>query len=388
MNREELESRIRQHFAQEGAQGDISSQQWQEVLSHVRTQKQRRWPWGAAVFVMPRPFMAMAVSLVLLVVVGGVSLWVVAPWQQAAPVGPGGRTPLGAPTGVRGPAGRPAPRIIEATWTVDHDAITPGQALTITGTLKNVWGQRIDNMIFPETVALDLVDTRDVVTVPLTVTLGTPVPIMPGQEVTFVAQVPPDMSTGLQVGRYSVRLDIVFSQMPGRPEAPEGRMRLNSGILFVVVPPQGALNKTVQVGEVREVNGIAVTLEAIYFTPEQTTIVALADLTNYQPPKPTASPTPSRDTTPTPIPTATPIGREYSANPWYRVDGGAWRELRSRGYRQTPEGIHLEWTLGPVPVDAKTLDFAISRLGDFVFNPDQEVIGPWEWTVLLQEAER
>ncbi|MBI4295423.1 MAG: hypothetical protein HY669_04570 [Chloroflexi bacterium] len=382
MNRDTLENRIKHYFVQEGAEGDMSPRQWGEVLAHVRRQKQRRWPWIAAISAMPRPLAAMAVSLVLLVVVGGVSLLVVAPWRQADP---GATWPLiqTEPGGVRGPAGRPAPRYFETTWTTDRNVITPGEVVTITGTLKNVWDQRIDVMVFPETATLELVDARDMVAVPLTVMPGIPDSMEPGQEVTFVAHVALDVSARLQPGRYNVGIEITFAHTPGKPQDGTTRVGQNSGILFVVVPPQWALDKTVQVGEVREVNGIAVTLEAINFTTERTTIVVLADLRGYHPATPTAPPTPFIGATPTPVPTATPVGREYSANPWYRINGGEWKEIRSRGYRETPEGIHIEWTLGPVPSDARTFDFSISRLGDLVFSPGQQVIGPWEWSVPL-----
>lgn len=404
MNRKMLENRIEQHFAQEGAKGDLSLEQWQEVLAHVRMRKQRRWPWGTTIFAMPRPLTAMAVSLLLAVVVGGVSLWVVAPWKQTAP---GVTWPLiqPEPSGVPGPAGRPAPRYFETTWTTDRSVITPGQALTITTTVKNVWDQRIEVMSLPQTVTINEVDTSpqgmapptpgswcvagtSICFVLLTVTGGIPQSIEPGDTVTVVAHVPPDVSANLQPGRYNVGIEITFAHTPGKPEDGTTRIGLNSGILFVVVPPQGALDKTVQVGEARQANGATVTLETIDFTPEKTTIVALVVLSSYTPAKPTPAPPPLPGATPTPVPTATPVGRQYSANPWYRLDRGEWREVRSRGYRETPDGIIVEWTLGPVQADAKTFDFSISRLSDFVFNPGQQVVGPWEWTVQLQEAGR
>ncbi len=400
MKREMLENRIKQHFVQEGAKGDLSAEQWQEVLTHVRSEKQRRWPWGTAIFAMPRPLTAMAVSLLLAVVVGGVSLWVVAPWRQAAP---GGTWPLIQlePSVVPGPGGRPTPQIFATSWTVDRSAVAPGEEVTITAVLKNVWDQRIEVMSFPQAVTLNDVDTSPEGTAPptpgswciagtstcfvlLTVKGEIPQSIEPGDTVTVVAHVPPDVSANLRPGRYNVGIEVTFAHTPGKPEDGTTRIGLNSGILFVVVPPQGALDKTVQVGETRQANGATVTLETIDFAPEKTTIVALVVLPSYTPARPTLAPPPPPGATPTPVPTATPVGRQYSANPWYRLDGGERREVRSRGYRETPDGILVEWTIGPVPADAKTFDFSISRLGGFVFNPGHQVVGPWEWTVQLQ----
>ena len=67
--------------------------------------------------------------------------------------------------------------------------------------------------------------------------------------------------------------------------------------------------------------------------------------------------------------------------------------MRNHGYRETPNGVHHEWSFGPVSVDTNTLEFAIvpgvrpGRDGVFAY-PTNDGTSPWEWTVLLQEIEK
>ena len=76
------EERLKRYFEQESVQGDLSAQQWEDVLLHVKSQDQRRGIWRFVRFLTPhRPLLASAVTFVLLVVAGGTSLWVTAPWE-------------------------------------------------------------------------------------------------------------------------------------------------------------------------------------------------------------------------------------------------------------------------------------------------------------------
>lgn len=384
MNRELLEGGIKYYFKQEGVKGDLSSRQWEEVLSHVKKQKQRRWLWGPLTPLTARPILAMAASLVLAVVVGGTALWVAAPWEGIVP---------GTPRPVDGPRAIPAPRYFAQSWMADKNLITPGEPVTITLTLKNTWDKRIEFKNFPKTVALNQVDTRSEEAVPVALVSNGVIPglIEPGEEVTVVANVTSDVTAGLQSGRYNARFEIRFAYTPGKPEMGEVGLGLNSPILFVVLPPEGALDTTVQVGEVREVNGVRITLDTIHFTPEKTTILALAALPAAEPagPAPVIAPIPtsagpSQGTpTPTAVPVLGPTGSISGLTAQYRIDGGTWHELRGHGYRSTPEGVRHEWTFGPVSANASTFEFAIMSDTD----TGSGATGLWGWTVPLQGAQ-
>ena len=53
---------LRRYFEEESAKGDLSANQWQNVLSQVKIQKQRRGVWRGAVTSLAtrRPLLAMA----------------------------------------------------------------------------------------------------------------------------------------------------------------------------------------------------------------------------------------------------------------------------------------------------------------------------------------
>ena len=124
-------------------------------------------------------------------------------------------------------------------------------------------------------------------------------------------------------------------------------MGIGSGILFVVVPPEGALDTTVIVRQVREANGAKITLETMRFTAEESTIVALAAPVadgSTVPRRTLAAPAATATAIPlqgahTPTPAPVPVdGDLTNLEARYQVDGGPWHRLGSHGYRVTPEG--------------------------------------------------
>ena len=78
------EERLKRYFETESSKGDLSPQQWEDVLLHVKSHKERHRFWR----LMPplftrRPALATATSLAMAVVVVGISLLVAAPWREA-----------------------------------------------------------------------------------------------------------------------------------------------------------------------------------------------------------------------------------------------------------------------------------------------------------------
>ena len=378
------EERLKRYLEQESVKGDLSAQQWEDVLGHVKSQDQRHGIWRFVRLLTPRrPLLASALTFVLLVVAGGTSLWVTAPWE-----GPS----LEGPRAVRELRGIPPPSILEQEWKVDKSLITPGDPITITLTLKNVWDKPIEIRELPATTPLTNVDRSSDEPVLLEWEDGGAIPhsIEPGNELTLVANMSSSVSAGLPPGRYGLRVQVAVVHAPGSPEAGESKLGFGGG-RFVVVPPEGALDKTVIVDQEREASGTKITLEKIHFTPEESTIVVLAppppgESAVAQPipaPAPTATAIPQQGT-PTPTAVSLPAGFDVDVTDLgarYRIDGGPWRQLRGHGYRVTAEGVHHEWTFGPVSANAGTLVLAIASDD----RPGSEWL--WEWTVALQVSQ-
>ena len=378
------EERLKRYFEQESVKGDLSAQQWEDVLLHVKSQDQRRGIWRFVGLLTPRrPLLASAVTFVLLVVAGGTSLWVTAPWEVP---------PLDGPIPVRGPRSMPAPRVLEDVWKVDKSLITPGDPITIALTLKNVWDKSIEIRELPSTTPLTNVDRAGDEPVLLEWEDGEAIPrsMEPGDELTLVANMSSAVSAGLPPGRYGLRVQVAVVHAPGSPEAGESKLGFGGG-RFVVIPPEGALDRTVIVDQVREASGTKITLEKIHFTPEESTIVVLAppppgesaEAQSITAPAPTATVIPQQGT---PTPTAVPLPAGFDVDVTdlgarYQVDGGPWHRPGGHGYRVTPEGIHHEWTFGPVSANAKILVFAIAPDA----RPGSEWL--WEWTVALQVSQ-
>ncbi len=327
------------------------------------------------------------------------------PWEASPP-------PETSTTVARGRG--PSPTIFGQGWKADQSLIAPGEPVTVTLELRNVWDKPAVFSDFPTTMTLTDVDKRVEEPVPLKLQIGGGPPdrMEPGEELVVLATVSPSVSAGLQPGRYSLGIRFQIAHTPGIPEHGQTRLGLNSGILFVVIPPEGALEGSVVVGKALEGYGVRITLDSVHFTLEETRIMALAEpLANgSEEPGPALAVTPtpfvSSQSTPTPLvssqvtPTPTPVGGQITAlkrdiadlTAFYRLDGGAWHVLGGHGYRMTADGVDHEWSFGPVSANASTFEFAIIpgvRPGsDGVFDyPTGDGASPWEWTVLLQEVE-
>ena len=298
----------------------------------------------------------------------------------------------------------PPPTIFEPGWESDKSLIAPGEPVTITLELKNVWDRPVVFSEFPTAMTLTQADTRVGESIPGKLRSGksTPGPVLPGEELIFVAAVSPSVSAGLQPGRYRVGVNIRYSRHLGRPELGQTKSGMSSDIIFVVTPPEGVLNMTMLVGQVREWNGTKITLDSIQFTHEGTTIVALAEpITNGSAvSKPalatTSTAVVSSQGTPSPAPAVGQLdwdGDLTELRAFYRSGGSGLRSLTHHLYRETPDGVHHEWSFDPVSANAETLEFAIApgvlpeRGGKFAY-PTDDGTSPWEWTVPLQGIEK
>ena len=399
------EERLKRYFSVESPRGDMSPRQWDEMLLHVKSHRQRRrfW-WLVPPLIARRPLISAASSLVLAIMVVGISLWMAAPWERNSagvsdvPRGwgtvsiPGEPGMAGLP-GNPGRPGQPAPILVEEVTQIDKSTIRPGEPVTITFTLRNVWDDLIEITEFPSVATLDqvYVDGEEQMQVELKRSEGASSTLEPGEEFTAVANITPDMSAGLQPGRYGFRLDVGIERGPDRHGS---RLGFSLGS-FVVIPPEGALDTTVVVDRASESSGIQVTLQKLDFSPEQSsvTVFAASPPNGRGEPAPANAPMPAATATvvvrqravPTPVPAPGPmIGIYPDLTAKYRVDKGAWQELIHYSYREAPEGIHREWTFGPVSANAESFELAIES----VAQPGDEVTLTWEWVVPLREQDQ
>ena len=383
------EELLKHYFEQESKKGDLSTEQWEDVLRRVPRHKERVWFGGFMVSLTARqPALAIAASLFIAVMVGAISLWIIAPWEGHAPYPsraiPGAPGDPGRPgdSGVVGrpgePAG-PAPIYFERVWRIDKSLVLPGEPIAMTLALKNISDKPIEFTDFPETVTLRRNDIGGEAPIQLRLERreGVTNTLEPGEELTAVVNITSVMSAGFQPGRYGVWTDVKIVHDPSGPGGGESTWGFG-GPSFVVTPAEGALDTTVVVGEAREANGTRLTLERIYFSPERTTVVVLVHQLRegFDESRPAAVPRPAATIQPRATPTP---ASAVTQPPWdgditeltafYRLDGGTWRVLRNYAYRETPDGVRHEWSFGPVSVIANTLEFAIrpGRDGTFTY---------------------
>ena len=405
-----IEQALKHYFEQESSRGDLSPEQWERVLIHVRRQKDRsRFGKFIAPFPVRRPALAVAASIVLVALVGAASLWIVAPWDRYGHYGPpaiprlSGSNP-GAPgdpglpgisgvPGLPGLPGRPAPRYLDDVWQIDKSLILPGEPIEYELAIRNIWDRRIEFSDFPETVTLMRLDIdarwEEPIQVRLQRSKDAANTLGPEEELTAFVNISTDISAGLEPGRYGILVDDVsFVRDRGTPA--EGETTIGfGGPTFVVVPPEGALDTMVFVGQTLETGGVRLTLEKIHFSPEQTTVFVFVHEPSAGPdgsqPIPAATPTaavrPSEAPTPTAAPSVPAVGRAPDLTARYRTNEGPWRQLTGRSYRPTQEGVHFEWRLGPVSVNAKEFAFAIAP-DEY---PGTKPTPLWEWVVPLQD---
>ena len=123
--------------------------------------------------ILRQPRLAVAALLVLTFLVAGATLWSATPWNGNSPQLSDASPERSAVQGVKavsGPPSRPAPSILETIWEVDKSQIEPGEQVTVTLDLKNVWSHRIEITDFPAAASLNLLGTDNEEPIPVQMT--------------------------------------------------------------------------------------------------------------------------------------------------------------------------------------------------------------------------
>ena len=339
--------------------------------------------------ILRQPRLAVAAILVLTFLVAGATLWSATPWRGSSPQLSDASPERSAVQGVKavsGPPSRPAPSILETIWKVDKSQIEPGEQITLTLVLKNVWSHRIEITDFPAAAMLNRVGTENEEPVPVQMTRidGATVILDPGDELTAFARVSSELSADLKPGGYYLRMDVSFVTESEDSERREAGMGFGSGTLFVITPPGRVLDTTMTLRQVREDVGFHLVLDSIHFSPALSTAVVLAPSSAGPSDVIGARPAPAPTRTFQPLGTPTPLAAPYPAavdaldlTARFSLDGGPWQELRSRRPVSTPDGVRYRWTFGPVSANAETLTLAVTS----VAQAGSEDALLWEWTV-------
>ncbi len=136
-----------------------------------------------------------------------------------------------------------------------------------------------------------------------------------------------------------------------------------SATRVLVLPPEGVMEKTIEVNHSETVNGITITLERVELTATGMKVYAFNTPPGYSLPPGQPGPAPSL---------------WIHAEAEYSIDRGAVKQTFPSAIRFLDNGVRHTWDeyLDPVPDDARELIFGITKLGDW--------LGPWEFKVSLE----
>ncbi len=184
--------------------------------------------------------------------------------------------------------------------------------------------------------------------------------LQPGETVTYVWTWDQHDENGQQVapGWYGIEVT-VLSRKPSETSSGSVRVLATRGL---VLPPEGVMEKTIDVNKSQTVGGITITLERVELLATGMKIYAFNTPPDYSLPQGPMLPPPKF---------------MIHADAEYSIDGGDVKQAGPSGIRFLDNGTRHTWdNLDPVPKTANELTFRITKLGDWV--------GPWEFRVPLQ----
>ena len=206
----------------------------------------------------------------------------------------------------------------------------------------------------PEIKIIELPDVTPTVTLVRAFPLGTGErALQPGESASYSFDWDQKNDRGEQVppGWYSVEVTLPTSR--------------GSAMRVLVLPPEGVMEKTIEVNQSKTMNGITFTLERVELTATGIKVYAFNTPPDYNLPQgPMLAP---------------PQFMALHADAEYSVDGGDVKQAFPSGIRFLDNGMEHTWDeyLDPVPQNSHELTFRITKLGDWE--------GPWEFEIPLDE---
>lgn len=255
-----------------------------------------------------------------------------------------------------GPAPTPGPEIfIEAEASMKSPpAYLPGEEVTIEFSFKNITSELFELDPFPPQIEIMRPSPYDE---PVrSFTSGTEVKSLePGEVASYIVTWDQldDQRKQVRYGRYYFKL--------GDIRHGGGWMSLgfHRYVWLLILPPEGVIEKEIQVNQSQTVNGITFTLEKVVLSDLEAMFWAFNTPPNYNLPQ---------------GPDLPPPQFMIHAEAEYSLDGGSAKKTEPSGIRFYDEGVKHSWKhLDPLPKGTREIRIVITRLGDWE--------GPWEFQV-------
>lgn len=356
MDEKRIEEKLRSYLKTEAKRAEPSSGWWDDAVSRLGDRKTSFWErYGAW---LNRPLWRAVVPVAVVALVVG-ALW----GTGVLPGLQNGRPPIPAPSPtapVPEPSLTPVPGpSLGIVFNRIPDVISPyGEQAKIELSFTNQSSEP-RTMTFPpkiNIIALPDVKPPDIIVRSFS-TETKELELAAGQSVSYSLVWDQKDDRGQQVspGWYSVEVTLATSR--------------GSAARVLVLPPEGAMEKTIEVNQSLTVNGITFTLERVELTATGMKVYAFNTPQGYNLPQGPMLPPPMF---------------MMHAEAEYSIDGGIMKQTFPSAISFLDTGVEHTWSeyLDPVPKNAKELTFRITKLSGGM-PPGQDWEGPWEFKIPL-----
>jgi hypothetical protein len=363
-----------------------STQAWEKVKARLKTKGS--WLDGLRkLFTDNKMWQVAKVTVAIFIIAAVVLIWQYGGFggiSQAPPPAPAPApsvipTPTSpAPTPVPSPTPRPGISIAMEFDSIPVITSPYGEEVEIKLSFTNQASEpRIMTPFPPEIKIIELPDIQPPDSVVRAFPAGNnELELQPGESASCLLKWDQKDDSGQQVppGWYGVEATVASRRLTEK----EGGSIKGLAAKILILPPQGVMEKTIEVNQSQTVTGlpftwgreeqkitVTITLERVEMTADSVRFTVLVTSADY----------------------SLPQGPELAPPQWlleayalYTVDG-ITKDAGVAGMRPLEDGLQLHWGyepeyIDPIPSDAKELTFTITKLGDWE--------GPWEFKIPLE----
>jgi hypothetical protein len=372
MDEQKIEQELRSFFINEAKEVEPSSQWWDNAVFTATEPARISHFLNHISSLFSKPLLRVALPVAVLLLIVG-TLWgtgILPGLQDVKSTIPAPTTTVPSATqpilGIPPPTATPPPRLLRVTAVTDKPSYLPGEQVEITVSLDNITGESLalSHFTYTEISRLGYIlktfdDDSRVFT------------LAPGKSTKFTLIWDQLDNRGIPVKPAIYQLAVEYINIVKSSAQETTEQSFHEIGQLQIEFPQGTLEKVIEVNQSQTADGITLTVERVKLSAERLIIVVLK----------TPGYTPSQTDRPEPPSRA---GRAEIQGT-YSIDNGAATGLGSFGYGQVANGIQYTWQdLYPVPADAHTLTFTITRFAPLTGSVIGDFDGPWEFTVQLQ----